>query len=78
MVETAYTESRSLIIGKCIRVRLGIFHRGKQYPNIVVTNIDYSITSVLFPSWLQFKITEKMQGYCEAAVTVIFLLLLRS
>jgi len=50
LVETVYSELHSLIIGKRYTSEaLAHYNRGKQYPNIVVTNIDYSITSVLFP-----------------------------
>lgn len=50
LVETVYAECRSLIIGKMYTSSdLAFFNRGKQYPTMLVTNIDYSITSVLFP-----------------------------
>lgn len=50
MIETFYSECRSLIIGRVYSSEdLAYFNRGKQYPNLLVTNIDYSLTSVLFP-----------------------------
>ena len=50
LVETIYSELHSLIIGKkYTQSDLAHYNRGRQYPNILVTNIDYSITSVLFP-----------------------------
>lgn len=50
LIETVYSESRSLIIGKLYSSSdLAFFNRGKQYPNLIVNNVDYSISSVLFP-----------------------------
>lgn len=50
LVETFYAECRSLIIGRVYSSEdLAFFNRGKQYPNLLVVNIDYSLTSVLFP-----------------------------
>lgn len=47
---TGYQELRALIIGKIYTAQdLAFFDRGKQFPSLVVTNINSSIGAVLFP-----------------------------
>lgn len=47
---TGYQEVRALIIGKVYSTAdLAYYDRGKQFPNLVVTNINSSISAVLFP-----------------------------
>jgi O-antigen/teichoic acid export membrane protein len=47
---TGYQEIRALIIGKVYAAQdLAYFDRGKQFPSLVVTNINSSIGAVLFP-----------------------------
>lgn len=47
---TGYQELRALIIGKLYSsADLAFFDKGKQFPNLIVSNIDVSITAVLFP-----------------------------
>ena len=47
---TGYQELRALIIGKLYTAQdLAFFDRGKQFPSLVVTNINSSIGAVLFP-----------------------------
>ncbi len=51
LIDTVYIELRSLIIGKKFGASdLAYYNRGKQFPDIIVTNIDSSITKVLFPA----------------------------
>lgn len=51
LIDTLYIESRSLIIGKSFgSSNLAYYNRGKQFPDIIVTNIDSSINKVLFPA----------------------------
>lgn len=46
-----YNEIRTLIIGKLYTSNdLAFFDKGKQLPNIIVTNINTTISSVLFPA----------------------------
>ena len=46
-----YNELRSFVIGKLYTsADLAYFDRGKQIPNIIVTNINTSISNVLFPA----------------------------
>lgn len=50
LLDTGYNNLRSLIIGKLYTsADLAFFNRGKQFPNLVVTNINTSIDSVLLP-----------------------------
>ncbi|MBO7309869.1 MAG: lipopolysaccharide biosynthesis protein [Clostridia bacterium] len=47
---TGYQEIRALIVGKMYSsVDLACYDRGKNFPNLIVTNINSSIGAVLFP-----------------------------
>lgn len=51
IIGEVYNELRSLIIGKLYTSDdLAFFDKGKQIPNIIVTNINTSISNVLFPA----------------------------
>jgi O-antigen/teichoic acid export membrane protein len=50
LLDTVYTEFRSLVIGRIYSASdLAFYNRGKQFPSVFVTNINTSIESVLFP-----------------------------
>lgn len=50
LVDTVYLELRSLIIGKYYSTEdLAFYNKGQQFPKLIVTNIDISVESVLFP-----------------------------
>jgi O-antigen/teichoic acid export membrane protein len=50
LLDTGYNNLRSIIIGKLYTsADLAFFNRGKQFPNLIVTNINTSIDSVLLP-----------------------------
>lgn len=50
LLETVYQDIRQLIIGKMYSSSdLAFYNRGKQLPNLVITNINASIDSVLLP-----------------------------
>ena len=50
LLNTGYMEAQSLLIGKVYTTSsLGFFNRGQQFPSLIVTNIDGTIQSVLFP-----------------------------
>lgn len=50
LINTVYNDLRSLIIGKIFKAEiLGFYNRGQQFPSVLVSNIDGSIQSVLFP-----------------------------
>lgn len=51
LIDTFYNNVRQLIIGKIYSATdLAFFNRGNQFPQIIVTNINTSIDSVLFPA----------------------------
>lgn len=51
LLESVYTNIRSLIIGKIYSPSdLAYYNQGKQFPNVIVTNINTSIDSVLLPT----------------------------
>lgn len=51
LIDTLYINLRSLIIGKIYNpAMLGFYNRGDQFPQIIVTNIDGSIQSVMLPT----------------------------
>lgn len=51
LIDTVYNDLRQLIIGKLYSSDdLGFYNRGKQFPNLIVTNINTSIDSVLLPT----------------------------
>lgn len=51
LLDAFYTNIYSLVIGKIYSPRmLGFYSRGDQFPQIVITNVDSSIQSVLFPA----------------------------
>lgn len=51
LIDTVYNDIRQLIIGKLYSESdLAFYNRGRQFPNLVVTNINTSIDSVLLPT----------------------------
>lgn len=51
LIHTSYSQIRSLIIGKVYTEQdLAFYNQGGKLPNIIVTNINSSISSVLFPA----------------------------
>ena len=50
LISTGYNELRSILIGrKFDSSDLAYNDRGKQIPNVIITNIDYSINTVMLP-----------------------------
>ena len=50
LIDTGYTELRQLIIGKKYTTAdLAFYNRGRQFPHMIVSNVNSSINSVLFP-----------------------------
>lgn len=50
LINTVYNHLHSLIIGKIFKAEmLGFYDRGKQFPSVIIFNIDGSIQSVMFP-----------------------------
>ncbi len=51
LIHTSYSQIRSLIIGKVYTEKdLAFYNQGGKLPGIIVTNINSSISSVLFPA----------------------------
>jgi Membrane protein involved in the export of O-antigen and teichoic acid len=51
LLDTCYRNIRDLVIGKLFSpADLGFYNRGSQFPQIIITNINLSIQSVLLPS----------------------------
>ncbi len=51
LLDTSYRNIRDLVIGKLFSpADLGFYNRGSQFPQIIITNINLSIQSVLLPS----------------------------
>ena len=50
LIDTGYRQLRSLVIGKIYSPSdLAYYNQGDKYPNLIVTNVNTSIGSVLFP-----------------------------
>jgi len=50
LLETGYNELRQLLIGKLYSsADLAYYNKGRQFPNLIVTNVNASINSVLLP-----------------------------
>ena len=51
LLDTVYNNLRSLLIGKVYSsADLAYYNEGKKFPNLIVTNINTSIDSVLLPA----------------------------
>jgi len=51
LIDTLFRDLRSLIIGRVYNpAMLGFYNRGKQFPHIIVNNINGSIQSVMLPA----------------------------
>ena len=50
LLDTGYNNVRQLIIGRLYTsADLGYYNKGKQFPNIIITNVNTAIDSVIFP-----------------------------
>lgn len=51
LIDTAYGQLRSLVIGKIYTsADLAYFNKARNFPSLIITNVNSSIDSVLFPS----------------------------
>lgn len=56
LLDTGYNQIRSLIIGKkYTKADLAFYTQGDKYPNLIVVNINSSISSVIFPALSQYQ-----------------------
>lgn len=61
LLDTGYSQLTSLLIGKLYTsADLGFYNRGQQYPQLVVVNINSTISSVLFP-----VLSQKQEDFSE-------------
>jgi len=72
LLNTVYDNLRQLIIGKVYSSEdLAFFNRGKQYPSLIITNVNSSIDSVLLPVLSQEQDdTERVKAMTRRAVSV--------
>ena len=56
LVRTLYDDIYSLVIGKRYSsADLAFYTKGKQYPNLIVHNLNSALCSVLFPAFVQYQ-----------------------
>lgn len=56
LINTLYSELRSLVIGKkYTSADLAYYNRGNQFPSLVITNVDTAIGTVVFPAMATVK-----------------------
>lgn len=72
LLDNGYSQLRSLLIGKMYSGEdLAYYNRGQQYPQLVVTNINTSISSVLFPALSRSQgNTKSVKAYTRRAIQV--------
>lgn len=70
LLDTTYKELRQLIIGKkYTSADLAFYNRGRHIPDLIVTNIDASINSVLLPTMSKEQDDrEKVRGLTRRAI----------
>lgn len=72
LLDTLYDELRQLLIGKYYTdADLAFYNQGKRYPHFAVTNINYSLDSVLFPTLSKEQSDiEKVRNITRRAIQV--------
>lgn len=56
LVRTLYDDIYSLVIGKkYTSADLAYYTKGRQYPNLIVSNLNTSLCSVLFPAFVRYQ-----------------------
>lgn len=56
LIDTGYNQLRSLVIGKVYTSEdLAFYNQGDKYPSLIVTNINSSISGVLFPAMAKYQ-----------------------
>ena len=72
LLDTTYNQLRQLIIGKKYTdTDLGYYNKGKQIPEFVITNVNSSIDSVLFPAMSQVQNdSEKVKEITRKSIKV--------
>lgn len=72
LLDTGYNQLRSLIIGKLYTSEaLAFYNQGDKYPSIIMTNINTSIGSVIFPVMAQYQNDpEKVKQMTRRAIQI--------
>lgn len=72
LIHTSYKQIRSLIIGKVYTEKdLAFYNQGGKLPNLIVTNINSSVSSVLFPAMtLKQDDTSKLKEMVRLSIRV--------
>lgn len=72
LLATGYLQLRNLVIGKkYTESDLAFYNQGDRYPSLIVTNINTSISSVLFPAMSQYQDErEKIKQMTRRAIQV--------
>ncbi len=72
LIETGYRDLTSLVIGKLYTsADLAFYDRGRQFPNLIVNNINTSIDSVLLPTMsAQQDDRERVRAMTRRAITL--------
>lgn len=70
LIGTIFNEIQQLLIGKLYSASdLALLNRGRQFPQLITSNIDNSITSVLFPAMSNHSDdVEKMKAFTKISV----------
>ena len=70
LLDTGYRELRSLIIGKKYSSEdLAYYNKGQQFPNLIVSNVNSSIDSVLLPTMSSVQDdTERVRAMTRRAI----------
>jgi teichuronic acid exporter len=77
LLNTLYAQIRTLIIGRIYNpAMLGFYDKGKQFPQIIVSNIDGSIQSVMLPALASQQENLKMvKGMMRRAIVTSSLIM---
>ena len=72
LLDTGYNQLRSLVIGKRYSASdLAYYNKGDQFPSLLVTNLNTSISSVLFPAMSQYQDNkEKVKAMTRRAIRI--------
>lgn len=70
LIDTTYKDLRSLIIGKVYTpAMLGYYNRGRQFPQLVISNINGSIQAVMLPALAaQQDYTERVKSMMRRSI----------
>ena len=71
LITTLFLDLRSLIISKIYSTDLlGYFNKGKQFPYVIITNINGSIQSVMLPAYSSMQDNkERIKGMVRRSIT---------